>query len=85
MYVESAARTLDFFDRQVVGMIIEKYGLDEKSAIKRFIKSETYQMLVDAETEVYKMSPYIIFDMWECENVTGDPRNSQYIRGDENE
>lgn len=79
------ARTLDFFDRQVVGMIVEKYGIDEKSAIKRFINSETYQMLIDVETEVYKMSPCIVFDMWESENVTGNPRNSQYIRGDENE
>lgn len=74
------ARTLDFFDRQVISMIIEKYGMEEKEAIKKFINSETYQMLIDAETEVYKMSPRIVFDMWESENVTGSPRNSQYIR-----
>lgn len=77
------ARTLDFFDRQVVYMIVEKYGIDEKTAIQRFIKSETYQMLIDAETEVYKMSPRIVFDMWECEKVTGNPRNSMYIRGED--
>ncbi|MCI5522951.1 MAG: hypothetical protein PUI24_06005 [Spirochaetales bacterium] len=76
------ARTLDFFDRQVVSMIVEKYGIDEKSAIIRFLKSETYQMLIDAETEVYKMSPRIVFDIWEAENVTGNPKNSQYIRGE---
>lgn len=78
-----SARTLDFFDRQVVSMIIEKYGINEMEAIKNFITSETYQMLIDVETEVYKMSPRIVFDMWESEKVTGDPRNSQYIRGDE--
>ena len=60
----------------------EKYGIDEKSAIIRFLKSETYQMLIDAETEVYKMSPRIVFDIWEAENVTGNPKNSQYIRGE---
>ena len=76
------ARTLDFFDRQVVSMIVEKYEIDEKSAIIRFLKSETYQMLIDAETEVYKMSPRIVFDIWEAENVTGNPKNSQYIRGE---
>ena len=76
------ARTLDFFDRQVVSMIVEKYGIDEKSAIIRFLKSETYQMLIDAETEDYKMSPRIVFDIWEAENVTGNPKNSQYIRGE---
>ena len=46
-------------------MIVEKYGMDEKTAIRKFIKSETYQMLIDVETEVYKMSPRIVFDMWE--------------------
>jgi len=80
-----STRTLDFFDRQVVYMIVEKYGMEEKMAIMKFIKSETYQMLIDAETEVYKMSPHIVFDMWESENVTGNPRNSQYIRGEMNE
>lgn len=79
--VKVGARTLDFFDRQVVFMIVEKYGMDEKIAIRKFINSETYQMLIDVETEVYKMSPRIVFDMWESENVTGNPRNSQYIRG----
>lgn len=66
-------------------MIVEKYGINEMDAIKRFLKSETYQMLLDVEMEVYKMSPRIVFDMWESENVTGDPRNSQYIRSDVNE
>ena len=63
-------------------MIVEKYGIDEKTALRKFIKSETYQMLIDMETEVYKMSPRIVFDMWESEIVTGDPRNSAYIRID---
>lgn len=78
--IKVAARTLDFFDRQVVSLIIEKYGIEERDAIKKFLNSETYQMLVDVETEVYKMSPRIVFDMWESEIVTGNPRNSQYIR-----
>lgn len=70
----------DFFDRQVVQLIIDKYGVDEKEAVREFIESETYQMLLDTELEVYKMSPHIVFDMWESEKITGDPRNSQYIR-----
>ncbi len=57
------ARTLDFFDRQVTYLIIEKYGLTEMEAIRMFIKSETYQMLIDPEMEVYKMSSRIVFDM----------------------
>lgn len=74
------ARTMDFFDRHVTEQIIEKYGINEKNAIRRFIESETYQMLCDPELEIYKMSPRIVFDMWESEQITGDPRNSQYIR-----
>ena len=79
------ARTIDFFDRHVVQQIIEKYGFSEKDAIRDFIKSESYQMLLDPELEIYKMSPRIVFDMWESERVTGEPRNSQYLRGDEDE
>lgn len=74
------ARKLDFYDRQVVQLIIDKYGIKEREAVRNFIKSETYQMLLDVELDIYKMSPHIIFDMWESEKVTGDPRNSQYIR-----
>jgi hypothetical protein len=74
------ARTLDFYDRCVSQLIIDKYGMDEKKAIRSFLESETYEMLLDSESEVYKMSPHIVFDMWESEQVTGNPRNSQYIR-----
>ncbi len=74
------ARKIDFYDRQVTELIIEKYGMIDREAIREFIESETYQMLIDVESEVYMMSPHIIFDMWESEKITGDPRNSQYIR-----
>ncbi len=77
------ARTRDFFDRHVVSLIIEKYGLQNMKAIRAFLTSETYAMLIDAELELYKLSPHILFDMWESEQVTGDPRNSQYLRSDE--
>lgn len=74
------ARKLDFYDRQVCQLIIDKYGVGEKEAVRSFIESETYQMLLDVELDIYKMSPRIVFDMWESEKITGDPRNSQYIR-----
>ncbi len=76
------ARTLDFFDRYVSQMIVEKYGINDREAVRLFFESETYQMLMDAEQEIYTMSPHIVFDMWESEQITGTPRNSQYIRGD---
>ena len=76
------ARTIDFSDRHVTQMISEKYGLDEKTAIRAFLESETYRMLIDPELDICTLSPAIVFDMWECEKVTGDPRRSQYIRED---
>lgn len=74
------ARLRDLFDLYVSRRIVEKYGFDEMAALKSFLRSETYQMLIDRETEVYLMSPEIVFDMWECEQITHDPRNSIYIR-----
>ena len=82
---EIPARTLDFFDRHVTKQIIEKYGFGEIEAIRSFINSETYQMLTDKELEIYKLSPRIVFDMWESEKITGNPRNSQYLRSDNDE
>lgn len=64
------ARTMDFFNRQVVCQIVEKYGDNEMAAVRRFIESETYQMLSDSELEIYKMSPRIVFDMWESKKTT---------------
>ncbi len=75
-----SARQIDFFDRQVVELMVEKYGMDDREAVRAFIESKTYQLLLDVESEVYTMSPHIIFDVWESEKITGDPRNSQYIR-----
>ena len=82
---EVNARTRDFFDRQVIYLIKEKYGIEDMKAIRSFLFSETYQMLLDPLTEVYSFSPQIVFEMWESEMITGNPRNSQYIRGEENE
>ena len=82
---EVNARTRDFFDRQVIYLIKAKYGIEAMKAIRSFLFSETYQMLLDPLTEVYSFSPQIVFEMWESEMITGDPRNSQYIRGEENE
>ena len=76
-------RTLDFYDRYILQKITDKYGFDEKTALRKFILSETYKMLVDKDLELYAMSPEIIFDMWETEQITGDPRNSLYLRSDE--
>ena len=65
-----SARQIDFFDRQVVELMVEKYGMDDREAVRAFIESKTYQLLLDVESEVYTMSPHIIFDMCESEKIT---------------
>lgn len=76
------AERMAFYDEYVGKLISEKYALSEKESIKAFLESQTYKMLLDTETELDKVSPYILFDMWENEQITGEPRNSQYIRED---
>ena len=73
---------IDYYDRQVVQNIMDKYGLDAMDAIRRFIGSETHALLEDADNGMWAFPAYAIFDMWEVEQITGDPRDSQYVRGE---
>ena len=82
---EVNASTRYFFDRHLIYLIKAKYVIEDMKAIRSFLFSETYQMLLDPLTEVYSFSPQSVFEMWESEMITGNPRNSQYIRGEENE
>jgi len=68
-----------YYDEEIVKMMIEKYGLSPMEALQSFWESETYRMLCDAELFMWEFSPFEIFDMWESERITGDPRNSIYL------
>ena len=72
-----------YYDDEVVSRIVEKYGFSPMDALKSYLHSETYRMFNDPELEMIEFSPLGIFDMWEAEQVTGDPRNSLYLRRDE--
>ncbi len=73
---------LSFYNEKVSQMIVEKYGVEPLSALRKFLFSETYRMLTDEELEMWDFSPFGIFDMWEVEQITGNPRNSLYLRRD---
>jgi hypothetical protein len=64
-------------------MIMQEYSLDEDTAIRNFIGSVTYRMLEQEELKLWRESPLVLFDLYKSEQLTGDPRNSTYIRGDE--
>lgn len=74
--------SLDFYNKNVIKMIIEKYGLTEMDAAREFLLSETHKMLEDADMAMWEFSARAIFDMWEAEKITGNPRNSVHLRGE---
>lgn len=73
---------LNFYVKKVAEMIIEKYGIEPMTSLRKFLFSETYHMLVNPELEMWEFSPLGIFDMWESEQITGSPINSLYLRRD---
>jgi hypothetical protein len=74
------AEILDFYDREVAQPIHDKYGLSQLEALRAFMNSKTYDMLANPQLEMWEFSPLAIFDMWEVEQLTQDPRNSVYLR-----
>lgn len=73
---------LIYYNCEISRMISEKYGMEYMPSLRKFIGSETYQMLIDPDLEMWDFSPTALFDLWESEQITGDPRNSLYIRRD---
>jgi hypothetical protein len=77
----TSAEFLDYYDKEVVNLLSEKYGFSAIASLRAFFDSETYAMLSNADLEMWDFAPAAIFDMWETEQITGNPRNSQYLRG----
>ena len=74
--------SLDCYNKNVIKMIMEKYGLTEMEASREFLMSETHRMLEDADMAMWEFSARAIFDMWEVETITGNPRNSVHLRSE---
>ena len=74
---------MQYYDTELAGLISSQRGISEMDALKLFLDSETHRMLSDDDLKMWYFSPLAIFDMWENEEATGDPRNSLYLRGDE--
>ena len=72
----------DHYDRRVIQRIMDKYDLPPMEATRRFLISRTHEMLEDPEYGLTSFSDRAVFDMWEAEQITGDPRNSAYVRGE---
>lgn len=73
---------IDYYNNEVVIMISEKYGLSQMEAFKLFVSSKTHEMLENEEYGMTDFGAEALFEIWECEKITGNPRNSIYIRGE---
>lgn len=74
--------SLVYYDGAVSRMISSKYGMSMMEAFRQFVSSTTHEMLEDSSYWLVEFGPGGVFDMWEAERVTGDPRNSVYVRGE---
>jgi len=73
---------IDYYNGEVVQMIATKYGYSQMNALRAFVSSKTHEMLEDEECGLTAFGAGAIFEIWESEKVTGDPRNSVYVRGE---
>lgn len=80
--IKEMPEILTFYSEKVSEMIMQKYGLEQFAAFRKFLDSKTYHMLSNEELEMWDFSPIGIFDMWEAEQVTGSPQASLYLRRD---
>ncbi len=71
-----------FVVKYVTGELCQRYGMEPFDALKRFLNSETYRMVCNLEMAMWEFSNPAILSIWECEQITGDPCNSIYIRGE---
>ena len=73
---------LDYYDREVVKMIVYKYKLSYMEAFRRYLSSKTYKMLKNPDLEMWEFGTPAIFDMWENEINNGTPQSSLYLSGE---
>jgi hypothetical protein len=74
--------SLDYYNKNVIKRIVDKYDMDIMDAARAFLTSEIHSMLEDPRLEMWEFSERAIFDMWEVERITGEPRKSKYLRSE---
>ena len=72
---------LQNFDSEVADLIAKSRNISDMDALRLFLDSKTHEMLTDDTLKLWHFSPLAIFDMWESEQATGDPRNSLLFAG----
>jgi len=62
----------------LIGIIVERNGLSEQEAITAFYQSKIAQKFSDENILLRQMSPYLLYELWNAEKMTGDYRKSIY-------
>ena len=62
----------------VVSLIVENNNINEQEAIFKFYNSKIAEKLADSSSGLYRLSPYIIYELWKAEYQYGDFRQSPY-------
>ncbi len=76
---------IEFYDRHVVEMIADNYKVSCMDAFKMFAISQTHRMLEQRSCMMCDFGYPGIFEIWETEKETGNPRNNPYLMGDEHD
>lgn len=80
--VKIANISLDYYNKNVIKRMMDKYNYDQMEATRIFLTSKTHELLEAAENGLWQFGDKAIFEIWECEKDTGTPLNSIYLNGD---
>jgi hypothetical protein len=67
---------------KMIHMISLKNSITPLEAMEQFYHSQTYELLITPELYVWNLSDKAIYDLWHCEQKTGNPRDSVYVVGE---
>ena len=57
---------------KIIGLIVEKYKLDEVTASRYFYESKVYSLLEQEDTKLWHFSPLTLFNKYDEERKTGN-------------
>jgi hypothetical protein len=63
----------------IISLIVERNGMSEKDAVMAFYRSKIARKLSDENILLRRMSPSLLYELWNAERQTGNYKNSPYI------
>lgn len=69
--MKEAEYLIECMTKDLVLLLIERRGMDMKTALRTLYTSDTYDKLTDTRTGLYYQSPGYVYDFLEKEIMTG--------------